>query len=248
KALRFAAAQHRRNVDLAGPLAFVDIAAEGIAAQVRVGKGEGGHLDAEARAVALPGELARQHVEGEARVGEDARQLELGAARVELHMAAQLARLERAVELREAGKLLARLQPEIDKTRARLVMRRSAERSLPFVAQARKPAARRELMRRKAKFRRQRQRLAEMRKRRELERARAQHAALGLPGDVELERRQRGAVLRREREMPGSEAVALAFARALQAADGRSEVKRRQIGGERRAHAGERHIGGRRTR
>ena len=154
QAARVGATQHRRDIDLARPVAVVDVAAEGVAAQIGVGEGERGHIDAEARAVAPPGELARQHIEGEARVGKDARQLELGAARVELHAAARLARLERPGEAREAGQGLARLDPEIEETRARLVMGGRVKRPLPLVAQVGEPATRRELERRAAQLRR----------------------------------------------------------------------------------------------
>src|SRR5262249_30262072 len=144
----------------------------------------------------------------------------------DLHMAARLARLERAGELCKTGNAVARLEAQIHEARARLVTSGRGQRPLPFVAQVGEAAAWRELMRRAAQSRRQGQRFAEVRDRLELEHARGHDTARGLPGDIEVERRQRRAALGREGQVARAELVALALPPRLQPADGRAELER----------------------
>src|SRR5205814_8117813 len=121
-------------------------------------------------------------------------------ARLQSEFPARLARLEIAGDPGEARHLLPRLDAQVEETRARLVLRRRLDRALPFEAEVAKLAAGLELERELAQVGGQRQRFGETRKRCELQRVGADHAAFRLPCELEVDRRERRAILRRQRE------------------------------------------------
>ena len=194
------AVEHRRNVERARAIAVVGVTAEGIAAEIGIGERHRADLHLQDAAVALPIELAVQGVERKARLRKHAWQLDLGAARLQVQTPARLRRLDRAGKLGEARQRLARLEPQIEEAGAGAILRRRRDCALPFEAHVAELAARLELEREPAHVGRQRQCLGEVRERRELQRIRAHHAALPLPGELEIDRRQRRAAWRRERE------------------------------------------------
>ena len=81
-----------------------------------------------------------------------------------------------------------------------------------------------------------------MRQGRKLERIRAGRAAFRLPGDLEIDRRQRRAAARREGELLGGELVAVGQEPCLQAAGEAAELEQWQILAEPGAHRGERDV------
>ncbi len=239
------AVDHRGKVDAARALALVGVAAESIAAEIGVGERERRHLHAQHTVLAPPVELPVERVEDQARLRKDARQVDLGAARLQPQAPAGIGRLDAAGKFGEAGQRLARLEAEIEEAGARAVLRRRRDRPLPFEGQVAELAARLELERELAQLRRQRQRRGEVRERRELEHVRAQHAAFGLPGELEIHRRERLPAFRRHLELARRQPIAVGEQLGVQAAADRRELERRQLFAQRRHDVGERHVGGR---
>ena len=231
-------------VERARTIAVVGVTAEGIAAEIGIGERHRADLHLQDAALALPIELAVQAVERKARLRKHARQLDLGAARLQVQPPARLRRLDRAGKLGEARQRLARLEPQIEEAGAGAVLRRRRDCALPFEAHVAELAARLELEGEPAHIGGQRQCFGEVRERRELQRIRAHHAALRLPGELEIDWRQRRATRRRERQLARRQLVAVGAVARLQPPAERAELERRQRIGEFRLDAGERHVGG----
>src|SRR5207302_6091546 len=138
--------------------ALIRIAAKSIAAEIGVRESERGHLHRQSAVLAPPVELPLERIEHQARLWKYARQIDLGAPRLQPHASPGLGRLHAAGKLGEAGNGLARLEPEIGEARARAVLRRRGNRPLPFEAQVAELAARLEFEGELAQLRRQRQR------------------------------------------------------------------------------------------
>ena len=241
--LRVGAVERGRQVDAPGARAVVGVVAEKVAAQVGVGQRERRDVDAQALAVALPLDLAAEGVEHRARLGEHARQLHLGRARIQVHAAARLRGLERAGETGESRHHFARAQAEVGEARDRAIALRRRQRAAPFEAGVGQLPARLELERGAAQGERKRQRLGDACKRRELERVRGGNAAVGAPGELEVHRLQRRCALRRELQPAHLQLVAGIGAARMHARAGRSHLERRQVGRQRRGDVAQRDVG-----
>src|SRR5207247_1103368 len=98
----------------------------------------------------------------------------------------RFARLDRAGEPGKARHGVARLETQVEEASARAVMLGRGELALPFEAHVGELAARLELEGEPPQAGRQRQRVREMRERRELERVGTRHAAFVFPYELEV--------------------------------------------------------------
>src|SRR6185295_9757980 len=92
-------------------------------------------------------------------------------------------------------------QPQVGEARRSAIARRGRQHALPLEARVGEVPARLELDRGAAQSDRQWQRFGEVRERRKLDRVRRGYAALGAPGELELDRLERRSALRRQLEL-----------------------------------------------
>ena len=199
-------------------------------------------------ALALPVDAPVQGFERDARLGKNAREIELGLARRQGHAALRLARLDASRQSREPRHLAARARAEIGKAAAHRDALRRGEIAAPLELRIEQPAARRQIGQEPAHVRGQGQRGRELRERLELDdvrRRRARGVGAGrsrLQDELEIGGGDGQSVFSAEGYPATAEFIAVAERATLQAPAHGHELERRKIMRQARPDVGERDV------
>ena len=199
-------------------------------------------------ALALPVDAPVQGFERDARLGKNARKIELGLARRQGQAALRLARLDASRESREPRQLAARVHAEIGKAAAHRDALRRGEIAAPLELRIEQPAARRQIGQEPAHVRGQGQRGRELRERLELDyvrRRRARGVGAGrsrLQDELEIGGGDGQSVFSAEGYPATAEFIAVAERATLQAAAHGHELERRKVMRQARGDVGERDV------